>query len=90
MSIDRKNKNPLNRDQALNDATGGRLGEEPRSEPGPESISKTRETEDLQDLRRKALASSLEICNKRSIKWFFSFFSRSCLITNNSSNMNGN
>jgi hypothetical protein len=52
MSIDRRNKNPLNRDQALNDATGGRLGEEPRSELGPESISKTKETEDLRDLRR--------------------------------------
>jgi hypothetical protein len=32
MSIER-NKNPLKRDQALNDATSGQLGEEPRPEP---------------------------------------------------------
>jgi hypothetical protein len=31
MSTERKN--PLKRDQALNDATNGQLGEEPRSEP---------------------------------------------------------
>ena len=31
MSVERKN--PLKRDQALNDATGGRIGEEPRSVP---------------------------------------------------------
>ena len=54
MSIDRKNKDPLNRDQALNDATGGQLGEEPRPELGPDSKSSRSETEDLQDLRRKA------------------------------------
>jgi hypothetical protein len=32
MSTER-NKNPLKRDQALNDATSGQLGEEPRPEP---------------------------------------------------------
>ena len=31
MSVERKN--PLKRDQALNDATGGQIGEEPRSVP---------------------------------------------------------
>jgi hypothetical protein len=31
MSTERKN--PLKRDQALNDATSGQLGEEPRLEP---------------------------------------------------------
>ena len=31
MSVERKN--PLKRDQALNDATGGQIGEEPRSMP---------------------------------------------------------
>ena len=31
MSIERKN--PLKRDQALNDATGGRMGEQPRPQP---------------------------------------------------------
>ena len=37
MSIERKN--PLKRDQALNDATSGQIGEEPRPEPssGPSS-----------------------------------------------------
>ena len=30
-------KNPLKRDQALNDATGGRLGEEPHPDPYPEN-----------------------------------------------------
>jgi hypothetical protein len=33
MSIERKN--PLKRDQALNDATSGQIGEEPRPEPSP-------------------------------------------------------
>ena len=31
MSVERKN--PLKRDQALNDATSGQIGEEPRPEP---------------------------------------------------------
>jgi hypothetical protein len=31
MSVERKN--PLKRDQALNDATSGQIGEEPRSVP---------------------------------------------------------
>ena len=31
MSVERKN--PLKRDQALNDATGGQIGEEPRFVP---------------------------------------------------------
>jgi len=34
MSTERKN--PFRRDQALNDATGGQLGEEPRPDPYPE------------------------------------------------------
>lgn len=34
MSTERKN--PLKRDQALNDATSGQLGEEPRPDPYPE------------------------------------------------------
>jgi hypothetical protein len=33
MSVERKN--PLKRDQALNDATSGQIGEEPRPEPSP-------------------------------------------------------
>jgi hypothetical protein len=42
MSTERKN--PLKRDQALNDATSGQLGEEPRPEPSrrpSESDSRT-------------------------------------------------
>ncbi|HXG06704.1 MAG TPA: hypothetical protein VNI77_05180 [Nitrososphaera sp.] len=34
MSTERKT--PFRRDQALNDATGGQLGEEPRPDPYPE------------------------------------------------------
>ena len=34
MSIEKKN--PLKRDQALNDATSGQMGEEPRSVPSTE------------------------------------------------------
>ena len=43
MSTER-NKNPLKRDQALNDATNGQLGEQPRPEPlgrGESSESET-------------------------------------------------
>jgi hypothetical protein len=39
MSTERKN--PLKRDQALNDATSGQLGEEPRPEPMPEPSSES-------------------------------------------------
>ena len=35
MSTERKK--PLKRDQALNDATGGKLGEEPWADPYPEN-----------------------------------------------------
>jgi hypothetical protein len=37
MSVERKN--PLKRDQALNDATNGQIGEEPRPEPSSPSSS---------------------------------------------------
>jgi hypothetical protein len=36
MSVEKKN--PLKRDQALNDATSGQMGEEPRSVPTSELI----------------------------------------------------
>jgi hypothetical protein len=42
-----KNKNPLKRDQALNDATSGQLGEQPRPKPlgrGKPSESKTNDS----------------------------------------------
>lgn len=44
MSVERKN--PLKRDQALNDATSGQIGEEPRSVPGEQ-------TNDLKNERMK-------------------------------------
>jgi hypothetical protein len=41
MSVQRKN--PLKRDQALNDATSGQIGEEPRPEPSTtENINEQR------------------------------------------------
>jgi hypothetical protein len=50
MSSERKN--PLKRDQALNDATNGQFGEQPRPEPLPEmDIGKD---ESIQDSQRKA------------------------------------
>jgi hypothetical protein len=48
MSVERKN--PLKRDQALNDASHGQMGEEPR--PTPESDLQP--TSDLRDQRIKA------------------------------------
>jgi hypothetical protein len=43
MSVEKKN--PLKRDQALNDATSGQMGEEPRSVPTSElNESKNRES----------------------------------------------
>jgi hypothetical protein len=45
MSTERKN--PLKRDQALNDATSGQLGEEPRAEP------MTKPEYNIEDIRTK-------------------------------------
>lgn len=47
MSVEKKN--PLKRDQALNDATNGQMGEEPRPEPKPQPESDSQIT----DLREK-------------------------------------
>jgi hypothetical protein len=47
MSVEKKN--PLKRDQALNDAPSGQMGEEPRSEPKPQPVSDSQNT----DLREK-------------------------------------
>jgi hypothetical protein len=52
MSTER-NKNPLKRDQALNDATSGQLGEEPRPEPFPE-LSKSETDNNITDSGRSA------------------------------------
>jgi hypothetical protein len=54
MSTEGKKKNLLNLDQALNDATSGQFGEEPRPGPAPESISDTNESQDIPNLRREA------------------------------------
>jgi hypothetical protein len=45
-------KNPLKRDQALNDATSGQMGEEPRPEPIPESLPNSDQS--MEESRRKA------------------------------------
>ncbi|HZB73445.1 MAG TPA: hypothetical protein VE378_01750 [Nitrososphaeraceae archaeon] len=50
MSIEKRN--PLKRDQALNDATSGQMGEEPRPDPLPDSSTDVDQT--IQDSRRKA------------------------------------
>ncbi len=50
MSIEKKN--PFKRDQALNDATSGQMGEEPRPEPLPDPIPDSDQS--LEDSKRKA------------------------------------
>jgi hypothetical protein len=47
MSVERKN--PLKRDQALNDATSGQIGEEPRPEP-----SSSKPSSDINEQRMKS------------------------------------
>jgi hypothetical protein len=37
-SMSTAKKNPLKRDQAINDATGGQFGEEPSSLPQPDTL----------------------------------------------------
>jgi hypothetical protein len=49
MSVERKN--PLKRDQALNDATSGQIGEELRPEP---SSSPSKPSSDINEQRLKA------------------------------------
>jgi hypothetical protein len=51
MSTER-NKNPLKRDQALNDATNGQLGEQPRPKPpGREESSESETDKNIRDSR---------------------------------------
>jgi hypothetical protein len=50
MSVERKN--PLKRDQALNDATSGQMGEEPR--PKPYSTTSSEPSYDINEQRIKA------------------------------------
>ena len=52
MSVERKN--PLKRDQALNDATSGQIGEEPRPEPSSSpSPSSAESSSDINEQRIK-------------------------------------
>ena len=51
MSVERKN--PLKRDQALNDATSGQIGEEPRPEPSSPSPSSAEPSSDINEQRIK-------------------------------------
>jgi hypothetical protein len=51
MSVERKK--PLKRDQALNDATSGQIGEEPRPEPSS-TTSSGRPSSDINEQRIKA------------------------------------
>jgi hypothetical protein len=50
MSIEKKN--PLKRDHALNDATSGQMGEEPRPETLPDPLPDPDQS--LEDSKRKA------------------------------------
>jgi hypothetical protein len=53
MSVEKKN--PLKRGQALNDATSGQMGEEPRPDPLPDDASPDLNlNHDIEDSRRKA------------------------------------
>jgi hypothetical protein len=45
-------KKTLNRDQALNDATSGQMGEEPRPDPLPDPLSDSNQS--IDGSRRKA------------------------------------
>ena len=49
MSVERKN--PLKRDQALNDATSGQIGEEPRPEPSSSPSSSSEPSSDINEQR---------------------------------------
>ena len=56
MSVERKN--PLKRDQALNDATSGQIGEEPRPEP---YLPSSEPSSDINEQRIKAPVKCPEI-----------------------------
>jgi hypothetical protein len=71
MSTERKN-NTLKRDQALNDATNGQLGEEPRQVPLPGS-SKSESDNITDSLRRTARKMSRDNCIKNYLSTFNSF-----------------
>ncbi len=51
MSVEKKN--PLKRDQALNDATSGQMGEEPRSVPTSENKNRESRVKTARKLSRE-------------------------------------
>ena len=65
MSTER-NKNPRKRDQALNDATNGQLGEQPRPKPLERGESPAPETD--KNIETELLARYLEIRNANNTK----------------------
>ena len=52
MSVERKN--PLRRNQALNDATSGQMGQEPRPEPSKLVPPSSKTSDDINEQRLKA------------------------------------
>ena len=52
ISIEHRKKNPLEQDQALNDATGGQFGEEPSSLPQSDTL-------DIENGSRKKVTGEL-------------------------------
>ena len=54
-------KNPLKRDQALNDATHGQFGEEPRPEPKPDTDERMEDKNHRKDRVRSARKMSKNI-----------------------------
>jgi hypothetical protein len=65
MSTER-NKNPLKRDQAINDATNGQLGEQSRSKPLDRGESPAPKTD--KNIETELLARCLEICDANNTK----------------------
>jgi hypothetical protein len=58
MSTER-NKTPLKRDQALNDATSGQLGEEPRPERSPGLSKSETDNNIITDSGRRTIARKM-------------------------------
>lgn len=61
MSTTRKKNNPPSRDQALNDATHGQFGDEPRPEPKPDTDERTSDNSIRRDRVRSARKMSRSV-----------------------------
>ncbi len=57
MSLEKKN--PLKRDQALNDSTSGQMGEEPRSEPNPQPFTDSQNADLRENDSRRRIARKM-------------------------------